>query len=352
MNQKNQDLRMKIIEAIRLFFRLHKFREIETPLLVTVTGTEPYIDLFETSLVVSNHGTYRAFLTTSPELNMKKLLAQGFGDCFQLCKSFRNGEGLSSKHNQEFTILEWYRTQADYTDSMKDCEQLLRFILYYVCEVKDPLAISARQLWSDFFSFDRTIILTFKGEEIELPVSFEKITVLDAFEKYAGMSRTEVLNFDEIKSVSQKKGYSISENDTWETLYNQIFLNEVEPKLGQVTPTFLYEYPASQAALSVRKKDDPELAERFELYWAGMELGNAFTELTDPVEQRLRMEADLKEQIQMGKNPTSLDEEFLNSLAQMPATGGVAVGVDRLVMLFADTDSIQDVIHFPISGMV
>ncbi len=329
--RKNLLIREQVIDGIREYFKTNGFHEVETPLLVKYPGTEPYLEVFETELRVQNHSQQRGFLLTSPELAMKKILSAGFGSIFQICKSFRNEEGLSSFHNPEFTILEWYRINADYTDVMNDFEGLMLFLL--------------EKLGS------RNNVLTYQGKEYNLSQPWLRISVAEAFEKFAGIDTETLLTHEKLVVVAQAKGYSVNAGSPWEEVYNLIFLNEVEPHLGQEQPTFLYDYPASQAALSKRKADDPRFAERFELYLAGLELGNAFTELTDSVEQRSRMEADLDERQSAGKTDYGIDDDFINCLEFMPETGGIAVGVDRLVMLFADAASLKDTLFFPVEDV-
>lgn len=329
-------VREKVIDAIRLFFKNEGFHEVETPILVQSPGTEPYLEVFETDLVTQNFDNRKAYLLTSPELAMKKLLSAGLGSIFQICKSFRNGEGISSYHNPEFTILEWYRVEADYLDVMKDCENLFLFIL-------NELGLNK----------ESKNILTYQGVEYDLSAPWERISVSEAFEKYSGISKEEMLDLEKILKHAKEKGYQIDDQTTWEQAYNQILLNEIEPHLGSGNkPTILYDYPASQAALSKKKESDPRFAERFEFFIGGIELGNAFSELTDAAEQEARMVEDLKLRKESGKLEYKMDKDFIEALELgMPRTGGIAVGVDRLVMLFADTDSIKNTLFFPVDDV-
>jgi lysyl-tRNA synthetase class 2 len=301
--------RERVVDGIRAFFKGQGFREVDTPLLVAHPGMEPHLEVFETRLAPAGA---RGFLTTSPEYAMKKLLAAGLTRIFQVCKAFRNGEEVSSRHNPEFTMLEWYRADADYTAIMADCEGLLR------------------RLAGDS--------LTYQGETIDLSGPFERLTVRDAFRRHAGVE------LGEIEAGTLARGYQ-TDGASWEQLFHQLFLNEVEPKLGRPRPTILYQYPAEMAALA-RVVDGH--AERFELYVAGVELGNAFSELTDPEEQRRRLEAEREERRRAGRVLYDIDEDFIAALAAgLPPSAGIAVGVDRLVMLLADRTSIRDVIWFP-----
>ena len=344
-------LRQEVIDAIKTFFKKDGYLEVETPLLVKSPGTEPYLEVFATKMQLFDGKYEQGYLLTSPEYAMKKLLAAGMGNIFQICKSFRNQESLGGSHNPEFTILEWYHTEADYLDVMTDFERMMFFVWQQ---------LKARNL-KNILSDGKIL---FQGKEYDLKAPYPRFTVAELFEKYLGLNKEQLLDSEELKKKAIEKGYDISgleeikkeikteafqQEMIWEELYNQLFLNEIETKLAEFkTPVFVYDYPASQAALSKKKKSDPRFAERFEVYMAGLELGNAFSELTDAQEQADRLKAELKLRDELGKTKYTLDEDFIEALeAGMPETGGIAVGIDRLVMLFADLEEINDSIFFP-----
>lgn len=325
-------VREQVIDSLRRFFKSRGFHEVETPLLVRSPGTEPYLEVFETQLNFAEGDSHQAFLLTSPEYAMKKLLAAGFGDIFQICKSFRNGEGRSSRHNPEFTILEYYRVNADYTALMSDMEQIFRTL---ALDIKGQ---------DDGFKY--------QGIEINLSQPFIRMSVSKAFDKFAGIPDHTLVDESDLVLVAKQKGYAISEDHSWEQAFNLIFLNEIEPKLDKSRPTIIYDYPVSQAALSRRKADDPRFAERFELYVAGLEIGNAFSELTDATEQEARLKQELEMRKKLGKTQYQLDDQFIEALKSgMPDCAGIAIGVDRLVMLFADVTDISDTLLFPVSDL-
>lgn len=329
-------MREKVIDAIRKYFKDSGFHEVEVPLLLSTPSTEPFLEVFQTELKDDQGHKWQAFLPSSPEFALKKLLSAGSGSVFSITKSFRNGEGRSSRHNPEFTILEWYRTPGDYMDVARDFENLLLHILKSI-----PV------LQSSGFP-----VLNYQGKEYDLSKPWEKISVAEAFEKYVGIDIETMLDKEKLKKVGKKKGYQVNEETTWEEIWNQILANEIEPKLGIVAPTILYDYPVAQAALSKRKVADPRFAERFEVFLAGLELGNCFSELTDWKEQEARCLADLAERKAMGRTEFPMDTDFIEALKMgMPETGGIAVGVDRLVALFADAPDIADTLFFPIVEM-
>ena len=330
-------IREKVLTAIRRFFLDRGFHDIETPLLTGSLPPESYLDVFETTLLDRHRKKIRSFLPTSPEPFLKKLLVAGIGNCFCLTKSFRNTEGQSKTHNPEFTILEWYRVDADYTDIMKDCEELILFINTYLLRSKEPSA-----------GTQSSTKLTYQGNTVHLAPPWERLTVVEAFRRYAGMNLLSSLTRGALARVSRKKGYRVRRDDLWEELFHEIFLNEIEPKLGRGKPTIIYDYPIALAALSQKKRNDPRFAERFEFYIEGLELGDAYSELTDWKEQQSRFRAEQKERDRLGKTAHPIDTDFITALkAGMPKAGGIAVGVDRLSMLFANVTDIADTLFFP-----
>lgn len=283
--------RARIVQAIRAFFIAQGFLEVETPQRIPVNAPELHIDAVRC-------GDWS--LHTSPELCMKRLLAAGYPRIFQICRVWREAE-RGSRHLPEFTLLEWYRVDADYLTLMDDCEELLRSLL--------PAGV-----------------LTVKGRAIDLTSPWERMTVAEAFAAYSSRSLAQTLAED---------------------CFDEILTREIEPRLGQARPLFLYDYPAQLAALAQRKAHHPGIAERFELYIDGIEVANAFSELTDPVEQRQRFTADEAARRAQGKTPLPLPEKFLSELVNLPPSAGIALGVDRLVMLLIDAATIDAVVAFP-----
>jgi len=287
--QQHLEKRARILQQVRAFFIGRGLLEVETPQRIPANAPEPYID------AVTADGWV---LHTSPELAMKRLLAAGFPDLFQLCRVWRDSE-RGARHLPEFTLLEWYRKDADYTALMADCEALL-----------DSLVPSAR--------------LTWQGTTIELTPPWPRLSVAEAFRRYASCTVEEALvagRFDEVLAL------------------------EVEPRFGP-GPLFLTDYPAPHAALARLKPGEPTVAERCEFYLGGLELANGFTELTDPVEQRARFTRDETLRRAAGKLPRSLPEPYLLELAKLPPCSGMALGIDRLVMLLTDAAEIAEVVAF------
>ncbi|WP_035277014.1 EF-P lysine aminoacylase EpmA [Desulforegula conservatrix] len=291
---ENLKLRAKLIQAVRDFFTENGYLEVETPVRLPSLAPEVHIDPVESS---------EWFLQTSPEICMKRLLAAGYDRIFQICKCFRKGE-RGRKHVPELTMLEWYRKGADYNILMDETEALVKFVAERLGSIKT---------------------VSFDGHEVNISGDWQRITVNQAYEKYSEISASEALKNDR---------------------FDEIMGLEIEPNLGTKAPCFLHDYPSSCAALSRISKKDPSVAERFELYIAGLELCNAFSELTDHVEQRQRFEADFEERMKTGKITAPIPEKFLESLPMMPVSAGCALGIDRLVMLFAGASDIDSVVSF------
>lgn len=309
--------RETLLDTVRHYFKGAGFIEAETPHIVPSPGIEPHLDAFK---VLDSTGKHAGYLPTSPEYAMKKLLARGSGSIFQICKSFRD-EPPGGHHLREFTMLEWYRTGADYQDAMLDCEQLC-------AAAAKALAGSHEIVWHD--------------KKIDFTPPFERITVRQAFKEYAGLD----LQFDEpveiFRTIARGAGcIDIVEDDSWDDVFFKIFLRHVEPNIGLKRPAIIYDYPIHMAALSRTKRFDPLACERFELYAGGLELANAFSELTDPAEQRKRFEKDNETRRLLGRNEMPIDEHLLEALASMPDCAGVALGLDRLFMLLTDTKDIR-----------
>lgn len=287
-------LRSRLLHAIRCFFHNRGFVEVETPVRLATPALELHID----AEPAGDH-----WLRTSPELHMKRLLADGMERIFQMGPCFRRGE-RGDRHHPEYTMLEWYRAHADYTDILADTKALLAHCAQAVLGRTD---------------------LVYRGQAIALLPQWERIPVAEAFQRWAGWNPATAWDAER---------------------FDLDLVEKVEPNLPRGVPVVLTDYPAPAAALARRKPADPQLAERWELYIGGLELANAYSELTDPAEQRARFEACARDRRALGKDAYPLDEAFLAALAKMPPSGGIALGVDRLAMLFADARSLDDVMAF------
>ena len=291
---ENLRMRASIIQAIRSFFEFHGFLEVETPLRIPANAPEEHIEPFRSGSM---------FLHTSPEICMKRLLCRGHGKIFQICRCWRSGE-RGSRHTPEFTMLEWYRADSDYSMLMNDCQQLLQYVSEFCYSTKS---------------------IYYGGRRIALDEAFERVSVRNAFGKWSDTTM---------------------ENAVSGGQFDEIMVSSIEPELIQEKPVFLVDYPLEMAALARPKAGDKSVAERFELYAGGLELANGFSELNDPVEQRERFNAANRKRSENGYPELPLPGPFLEELASMPPSAGIALGVDRLVMLFTGATRIDDVIAF------
>ncbi len=324
-------MRAEVVFAIRKFFRGHGFMEVETPIMVASPDTEPTIDPFATELIRNDGERFRAHLITSPEYSCKKLLTAGYRNIFEVARCFRNGEPWGGTHNPEFTMVEWYRAGADYRAVMEDTERLVQGL------AEDLLGTS---------------VIEYQGRRIDLSAPWPRLTVIEAFRRYADIDLEPVLNDAEaLRAVARERGYEPGDSDSFDDVFFRVFLRDIEPRLGLDKPVILCEYPSCMAALSRVKPDDPRLAERFEAYVCGIELCNAFSELTDADEQRRRLEKDLATREREGKERFPVDGQFLEAVGQLPEAAGISLGVDRLVMLLTDAPEIRDVLFFPINDL-
>ncbi|MCC6597488.1 MAG: EF-P lysine aminoacylase GenX [Alphaproteobacteria bacterium] len=316
--------RMSLLKEIRAYFDAEAFWEVETPILQVCPVMDTHIHAFKTDILgVDLQKERELYLHTSPEFAMKKLMVAGVPKLYQLCHVFRNGEG-SRIHSAEFTMLEWYRAPGGYEDIMDDCQGLLR----HCAERLGVAQYKHKDYVSDPFA------------------EWRKLSLAEAFDYYLGIDLGAFLeDRDAFSAAIAAKGIRVAEDDRWDDLFFRALADKVEPHLGMDVPTFLYDYPAAMASLSRRKPDDPRYAERFELYVCGIELANAFGELTDSVEQKRRFyeEMALKKQLYGEEYP--LDEEFIAALEYgLPESGGIALGVDRLAMLATGAERIEDVL--------
>jgi elongation factor P--(R)-beta-lysine ligase len=295
LNESGLRKRAELIQTVRTFFIDRDYIEVDTPARLPVLIPEAHNEPVESG---------EHFLQTSPEICMKRLLAEaGCQKIFQICKCYRTNE-RGDRHLPEFTMLEWYRTGIDYHALMDECED-------FFCEVAWAMGISN--------------FITVKDAKISLEKPWERLSVADAFSRYGSVTVEQALEQD---------------------IFDEVLCRDIEPKLGTVKPVFLYDYPVELGALARKKKENKALAERFEIYIAGLELANGFSELTDVDEQRRRFELELKSMETQGRPGGRIPEKFLESLANLPETAGIALGLDRLAMILFDASTISAVATF------
>ncbi len=309
--------RSKALAALRAFFAAREFVEVETPLLVPSPGLEIHLD------AVSAGGGY---LITSPEYQMKRLLAGGFERIYQVCKCFRAGE-QGPHHSSEFTMVEWYRAYADLDAIIKDTEALVHTVVR---------AVSAASS------------VKIGGRSIDVTPPWPRISVREAMRRWAGIELTGDESAAALVAKVRLAGIGVADDTAWDDAFFAAFLAKVEPAIAALEqPLILEDWPAPLAALAKRKPTDPLTALRFEAYVGGIELANAFGELTDPAEQRARFLDDQRIRRERGREVYAIDEKLLAALAEgLPPSAGIALGFDRLVMLATGSDSIDQVLAF------
>jgi lysyl-tRNA synthetase class 2 len=321
--------RARIMAALRDWFAGRDFVEVETGSLQVSPGNETHLHAFETDLVSPGGVGVRRYLRTSPEFACKKLLSAGELRIVEFARVFRNRE-RGALHAPEFTMLEWYRANAPYEAVMEDCAALI--------------AAAASAVGTRRFAF--------RGQEVDPFAMPEYLTVVEAFARYAGIDLWASLPLQgpdraRFAASATQAGIRLAADDNWGDIFSRVLVERIEPRLGLGRATMLYEYPAAMSALARPKPSDPRLAERFELYVCGVELANGFGELTDPAEQRRRLTAEMAEKERIYGERYPLDEDFLAALAEMPAASGVALGLDRLVMLATGAPHIDHVTWTP-----
>ncbi|MBW6424413.1 EF-P lysine aminoacylase GenX [Rhizobium sp. XQZ8] len=318
--------------ALRGFFSTQDFIEVYTATLQVSPGNETHLHAFTTEAIAIDGGRAPLYLHTSPEFACKKLLAAGEQRIFTFAHVYRNRE-RGPLHHPEFTMLEWYRVGENYEQLMADCAAML--------------ALAAETAKTKRFAF--------RGMETDPLAEPQRITLAEAFDRYAGIDLLSSIadngetDRDLLAAGLAKAGLRVSSDDTWADLFSKVLVEKIEPHLGQGRATILCEYPVSEAALARPSARDPRVAERFELYACGVELANAFGELTDAGEQRRRFEHEMSEKARIYGERYPIDEDFLDALSAMPEASGAALGFDRLAMLATGASRIDQVMWAPVA---
>ena len=311
--------RNRILAATRAWFAERDFLEVDVPALQVSPGNEAHLHGFETRLIHSDGSTSTRYLHTSPEFACKKLLAAGEARIFYLGHVFRNRERTAT-HAPEFTMLEWYRARAPYKQIIEDTVELVR-----LAAGKDKF--------------------NWRGRICDPSAEAEWLTVAAGFQKYAGVDLLATLdgNKPDRDALAAQSPVAFQADESWSDIFSRILVEKVEPQLGNGRLTVFYDYPSCEAALARVCEHDARVAERFELYASGVELANGFGELTDPQEQRRRFEEEMEIKLRVYGERYPIDEELLLALALMPEASGVALGMDRLVMLATGAARIDQV---------
>lgn len=330
--KKIHDDRIIILKAIREFFWSAGFQEMETPLALKFPGQEPYLNPVAVKIEDAGKNVYDFYFRTSPEFALKKLLGAGYEKIFEIGKCFRDGEDIRGTHSPEFTMIEWYRCPGSLEDIMNDTEKLFKKIL--------------KKLGKDS--------LHYNGLQIPALRKWQRSSMKKLFKKYLKVNLDKYLETEPLKKLAEKVGLNVSDGDEYEDIFFKIFLNKIEQKLGIEKPVFVYDYPARMCSLSKLSEGDQRYAERFELYVGGLEVANAFGELLDPIEQKRRLMEDQALRAKLGRETWPVDRDFLAALANIKQkkAGGIALGIDRMVVLCTGAKDINEVIFSNINDQL
>ncbi len=317
------ETRLQILRLIREFFWSQNFVEAETPVAVRFPGQEPYLNPVAVDFLDPLKTSYRLYLRTSPEFALKKLLATGIEKIFEIGKCFRNEESFGGTHNTEFTMIEWYRAPGTYKEIMDDTENLFKYVGEKIGKNK----------------------LKYRDQEIDLSGQWERSSVKELWQKYICVNLDDYLEIQPMRKLVLDLGFTVDEKDEYEDLFYKIFLNKIENNLGKDVPIFVYDYPASLCSLSRKCENDERYAQRFEVYVGGLELANAFGELTDFKLQQENLQKDKELRERLGRPTWAVDPSFIAALESgIKPAGGIALGVDRMVLLFTGARDINEVI--------
>lgn len=318
-----------LIKGIRRFFERKGYHELESPILANMLPSERYLDVLETKITDVEGNTKPAYLIPSTERYNKIALAAGLGDHFVISKVFRGLESYGPNHNAEFTMLEWYELEHDYSDLMQTVESLLIFLNRYINR-KMHKPINSK--------------LIYQENVISLKAPFPRINVAAALKQYCDIDLASIQSLEDFQKKALSKHYKNARDFDWQSLFELIFANEIEPRLPQGSPCFIYDYPKQLCPLTKINVENPLVAEKVELYIAGKEIGNGYTEQTNWQEQEQRFQEEEKARRQLHKPHIAFDHEMIAAMKLgIPAVAGMGIGIDRLAMIYSDSISLSQV---------
>lgn len=341
-----------IIKACRKFFEEKNYHELESPIITNALPQERYINVLTTNINLLGNVNQKAYLTPTTETFNKKILAAGLGEHFVITKVLRGLEEIGLNHSPEFTMLEWYHLNATYKELMTDCEDLFKFIFKFVKEslIKEK---ELNRFPIDLENFEQENILNYLGNKINLNAPWHRISIPNAIKEFTGVELKDLQSLEEITSLAAKFGFKADKKDDWQSIFEWIWASEIEPKLPKDKPVFVYDFPKQICVLTKPSLTNTLVCERVEIYLAGKEIGNGYTELLD---YNLQNQNFLQEQAArkvLGLEDIEFDSDLIEALKSgLPDVSGIGIGLDRVAMIFANAKYIGDINYFPVSEWV
>jgi len=322
-----------VIKAIRKFVEEKNYHELESPILSSSLPQERYLEILETNISLKNNKIKKAYLIPSTETFNKRILASGIGNHFVISKVFRGLEEIGPNHSPEFTMLEWYTLGSNYLKLMSEAEEIIIYITNYL---------------NSKFEIRNSKFLKYQNLNIDFGKPWLRFSIEELLNKYLKICLKKINSLSQIKEFALSKGYKIYKNDDWQIIFEEIFANEIEPNLPLDKPYFLYDYPKIMCPLTKIKKENPLVCEKVELYIAGREIANGYTEQRDWKIQKLRFLEEQKARKKMGKKDVNFDNDIIEALESgIPEVAGIGLGIDRLAMILANVKTISEINYFP-----
>lgn len=338
-----------IIKACRKFFEDRNYHELESPIITNALPQERYLDVLTTTIELKGNKSKIGYITPTTETFNKKVLAAGLGEHFVITKVLRGLEEISENHSPEFTMLEWYHLNATYKELMNDCEELFKYIFKSIkTNLENEQTLGRFPI--DLTPFQNGSKIIYQGLEIDIASPWHRISIPEALEKYAGVKLEDIQTDEAFRSVAIKKGYNLDQDDDWQRIFEWIWEKEIEPNLPLDKPVFVYDFPKQICVLTKVSTVNPLVCERVEIYFAGKEIGNGYTELIDASYQEEKFIEEREARRKLGMKEVAFDHDLINALKSgLPNVAGIGMGLDRIAMIFANTRYISDINYFPVS---
>lgn len=338
-----------LIKSCRSFFDNRNYHELESPIITNALPQERYLNVLSTDIKLKNGKVTKGYLTPTTETYNKKVLAAGLGEHYVITKVLRGLEDISVNHSPEFTMLEWYHLNANYLDLMDDCEQLVKFC------VENINSLIQKEIKLNRFPLTQSSILdlnkiTYANLNIDFSEPWLRLSIPELLKKYASIHLEEIQTEESFKKILKEKGYKVEESDDWQRMYEWVWESEIEQNLPKDRPLFVYDFPKQVCVLTQVNPNNPITCERIEVYIAGKEIGNGYTELLDWKYQEEKFLEEQKARTLLGLDPIAFDSDLIDALKSgLPKVTGIGLGLDRFAMILADANNISDINYFPVS---